>query len=191
MSEGPVFGVIAAGRAVETNCTRVSDTEFLFELPQASTINHIVIFLTGAVSLPNEYGASVYARWPQMDGGDGHGDWHFLGALTNNKPSAMFRFGQVNHQSASAGKSMFVSGSASAGSVLLGIQITPVAELQQKFTTKMLTNLFNHMQSHVVPMVNPQAPTQSVEVVPIRVVEEWFNKFQHRLKMNPDFWKYC
>ncbi|KAK0398227.1 hypothetical protein QR680_002484 [Steinernema hermaphroditum] len=159
MSEGPVFGVIAAGRAVETNCTRVSDTEFLFELPQASTINHIVIFLTGAVSLPNEYGASVYARWPQMDGGDGHGDWHFLGALTNNKPSAMFRFGQCFGWKCPARNTNYAGG-------------RTTAEVHNQDADK-------------------SAPTQSVEVVPIRVVEEWFNKFQHRLKMNPDFWKYC
>uniref|UniRef100_A0A1I7Y9I6 DUF775 domain-containing protein n=1 Tax=Steinernema glaseri TaxID=37863 RepID=A0A1I7Y9I6_9BILA len=207
MSEGPVFGVIAAGRAVQTDCTRVSATEFLFELPEASSINHIVVFLTGAVPLPIELGASVYARWPQLDGGDGHGDWHFLGGLTNSKPSAMFRFGQVNHQGASVGNSMFISGSATAGSVLIGIQIISIADLERtvsdldtaprkestmsQFTSKMLTNLFNHMQSYAVNMPNPNTPSTSVEVVPIRVVEEWFNKFQQRLKLNPEFWRYC
>ncbi|TMS37803.1 hypothetical protein L596_004662 [Steinernema carpocapsae] len=204
MAEGPIFGVIAAGRALQTDCVRVSETEFLFELPQASTINHIAVFLTGAIPLPAEI---VYARWPQLDGGVGHGDWHFLGGLSANKPSAMFRFGQVNHQSAAAGHSMFAAGNATAGSVLLGIHVGPIAELEQKvaeldtapkkestmsqFTTKMLTNLVNHVQSYAVAMPNPQMPSQSVEVVPLRVVQDWFNRFQQRLRLNPDFWKYC
>jgi hypothetical protein len=42
-----MFGCCVAGRPLQTNMTQVDETHAYFELPNASTINHICVFLLG------------------------------------------------------------------------------------------------------------------------------------------------
>lgn len=42
-----MFGCCIAGRLLQTNLQQVDETHALFELPQASTINHVCVFLLG------------------------------------------------------------------------------------------------------------------------------------------------
>jgi hypothetical protein len=76
-----MFGCCVAGRLLQTNLQQVDDTHALFELPAASTINHVCIFLLGTsksslhlidvcsayglqVPFPVGYGATVHFYWP-------------------------------------------------------------------------------------------------------------------------------
>ncbi|TEB30602.1 DUF775-domain-containing protein, partial [Coprinellus micaceus] len=59
-----MFGCVVAGRPVLTNLNQIDDTHAYFSLEHASTINHITIFLTGAVPFPPGYGATVHFFWP-------------------------------------------------------------------------------------------------------------------------------
>ncbi|KAL2916615.1 hypothetical protein HK105_203727 [Polyrhizophydium stewartii] len=62
--------------------------QFLFELSDPATINHLVVFLTGT-PFPQGYAATVYFLWPSP----GNATWTLLGHLSNEKPSAIFRLG--------------------------------------------------------------------------------------------------
>jgi hypothetical protein len=42
-----MFGCVVAGRLLQTNLQQVNETHALFELPAASAINHISVFLLG------------------------------------------------------------------------------------------------------------------------------------------------
>jgi len=42
-----MFGCVVAGRPLQTNLQQVDETHALFELPNASTINHLCVFLLG------------------------------------------------------------------------------------------------------------------------------------------------
>ena len=42
-----MFGCCVAGRLLQTNLQQVDETHALFELPAASTINHVCVFLLG------------------------------------------------------------------------------------------------------------------------------------------------
>jgi hypothetical protein len=84
-----MFGCIAAGRPVQTNLVQVDSSKYVFELSHAETINHLVIFLVGE-QFPQGYGATVHFLWPQQQ----NPQWSFLGILTNEKPSAIFKLGQ-------------------------------------------------------------------------------------------------
>ena len=42
-----MFGCVVAGRPLQTNMQQVDETHALFELPNASTINHICVFFLG------------------------------------------------------------------------------------------------------------------------------------------------
>ncbi|VDM49637.1 unnamed protein product [Toxocara canis] len=131
VTEAPanVFGVIVAGRLIQgcdvtvlfislmhapclqlqANFIQAGETEFVTEVSDASSINHVVVFLTGVTPFPDGMGGSgssfsfffstislkvvVFIRWPQGDGADTN--WHYLGFICNEKPSAIFRVSQV------------------------------------------------------------------------------------------------
>jgi hypothetical protein len=85
--------------------SKVDPNRFVFEIPSAETINHIVVFLTGVTPFPEGLGATVHFLWP------GKQEWQLLGMsvvvqvppipivshthrssrLSNTKPSAIFR----------------------------------------------------------------------------------------------------
>ena len=46
-----MFGCCIAGRLLQTNLQQIDETHALFELPQASTINHVCVFLLGTSAL--------------------------------------------------------------------------------------------------------------------------------------------
>ncbi|KAI1714016.1 protein OPI10 like protein [Ditylenchus destructor] len=96
MSTSNVFGVIVTGRLIQTNFIQAAETEFITELEHANTINHVVVFLTGVSPFPDHLGGSVYIRWQKMgSSGNEITGWRYLGFISNAKPSAIFRIGQV------------------------------------------------------------------------------------------------
>ncbi|CAG8488375.1 1938_t:CDS:2, partial [Scutellospora calospora] len=71
---------------IQTNLQQVDLNKYVFEIPDAGTINHIVVFLLGTVPFEPGYAATVHFLWPGVE----HG-WKLLGMLSNEKPSAIFR----------------------------------------------------------------------------------------------------
>ncbi|CAG8558489.1 9212_t:CDS:2 [Paraglomus occultum] len=79
-----MFGCIVAGRLIQTNLQQVDVNKYVFELPDAASINHIVVFLLGTIPFDPGYAATVHFLWPEKE-------WKLLGMLSNEKPSAIFR----------------------------------------------------------------------------------------------------
>lgn len=86
-----MFGCIAAGRLVnmcilavfytykylfsvqvQTNLQQVDVNQYVFELTNAQTINHIVVFLLGTIPFEPGYAATVHLHWPNKE-------WQLLG----------------------------------------------------------------------------------------------------------------
>ena len=67
---------------------QIDDTHVLFNIFNAATINHIVVFLTGTGAFPEGMGGAIYFSWPSPEG---EMVWMFLGFITNEKPSAIFK----------------------------------------------------------------------------------------------------
>merc|ERR1719431_46670 len=88
-----MFGLIVSGRLVSTAWEQVSPTSLISEIQDADSVNHVVVFLTGAVPFPEGMGGAVYFAWPQPDGGGQV--WQLLGVVSNTKPSAIFRIGRL------------------------------------------------------------------------------------------------
>ncbi|KAJ8520515.1 hypothetical protein ONZ45_g2658 [Pleurotus djamor] len=125
-----MFGCVVAGRLLQTNLQQVDETHAYFELPNASTINHISVFLLGTVPFPDGYGASVHFHWP------GKG-FQLLGMLTNEKPSAIFRLrgNYTSDATNTANPDAFAptSSASSLGSdvtAILGLAIEPISQIQ-------------------------------------------------------------
>jgi len=88
-----MFGLIVSGRLVSTSWEQASPTNVVAEIQDADSVNHVVIFLTGAIPFPEGMGGSVYFCWPQPDGANQV--WQLLGVISNTKPSAIFRIGRL------------------------------------------------------------------------------------------------
>uniref|UniRef100_A0A915DQD0 Hikeshi-like domain-containing protein n=1 Tax=Ditylenchus dipsaci TaxID=166011 RepID=A0A915DQD0_9BILA len=218
MATSNVFGIIVAGRLLQTNFVQAGETEFVAEVSNSDSINHIVVFLTGVSPFPDLLGGSVYIRWQNV--GSTAGDWNYLGHISNSKASAIFRISQLNKGASGqngSSSSMFASSgsfsniNALVASAQIGIMVEPLTTIESRvpaqgsqasqqsavaeFTEKMLRNFLNAMQSFAIAM-----PSQSTfssmgngsarqEVVPLSKVQEWFSTFQRRLQINPNFWK--
>ncbi|CAG8619612.1 1851_t:CDS:2, partial [Acaulospora colombiana] len=71
---------------IQTNLQQVDVNKYIFEIPDAATINHIVVLLLGTIPFEPGFAATVHFLWPGGEQG-----WKLLGMLSNDKPSAIFR----------------------------------------------------------------------------------------------------
>ena len=124
-----MFSIILPGRPCLVNYVPISPTQFAFSFPSAPHFSHIVVFILPGNLLPPETAAAVYLQSP------GQAEFQLLGAIGNEKPSAIFK---VNLQpGAGAGETQeAVSNGAAhprvAGAevVNVGISVEPVATIQ-------------------------------------------------------------
>uniref|UniRef100_A0AC35FJ46 Hikeshi-like domain-containing protein n=1 Tax=Panagrolaimus sp. PS1159 TaxID=55785 RepID=A0AC35FJ46_9BILA len=203
MSETPpIFGVLISGRPIHVEFARLSETDFVTEVPSASTINHMAVFLTGSVPLPDGFGASVYMRWSDNDSNS----WHYLGAISNTKPSAFFRVAHfinvaANHDNVFAAQDY----TGAKGSAQIGICVEAAANIEGKvaasgtsvsnqtnfeeFQEKTIKNLVNYAESFVRRIPLPDDPTRFGNFIPVETIEQWYQNFKRKLKLNPNFWR--
>ncbi|CAK5043617.1 unnamed protein product [Meloidogyne enterolobii] len=226
-----VFGLIIAGRMVQTDFTALKEMEYMIEIQDAESINHLVIFLTGLSPLPVNYGGSsqlyflffkfikelifllVYMSWTPIDGGERQ--WNYLGFISNDKPSALFKIGQLTKHTQQQNPQNFsfnasnintnMFNNSAVHSALIGVKVEPMIEILRRneneetstneqlsslalFPEKMLRNFVNFMHSFAVSFPKPNT-TQYEEYVPAKSVTEWYTNFKRRLDANPNFWK--
>ncbi|KAF3907689.1 hypothetical protein AA313_de0207394 [Arthrobotrys entomopaga] len=158
----------------------VSQTEFLFSIPSAQSINHIVVFLLPTTQLPPEYAATVYFQWPGKP-------FQLLGGLSAEKQSAIFRLkGAAIHGVAAGGvtagtsssdtmideSEAFSYGIGIAGddvTAQLGISVEPIDLVRQKLMAlpAHLSSLTNTSQQPTGGLI-PRPSTQVVRPAPSR-----------------------
>eukprot|EP00090_Calanus_glacialis_P000734 TRINITY_DN10506_c0_g1_i1.p1 TRINITY_DN10506_c0_g1~~TRINITY_DN10506_c0_g1_i1.p1 ORF type:complete len:204 (-),score=61.22 TRINITY_DN10506_c0_g1_i1:53-664(-) len=200
-----MFGLIVSGRLVSTNWEEISPTNCVAEIPDADTVNHVVIFLTGAVPFPEGMGGAVYFCWPQPGGGQ---VWQLLGTISNTKPSAIFRISKL--KAADENENMtnsfmsLGSGMPTRLNAMVGISVEPLVTIEgqtpaaqteaatvsnfMEFSQKMVENLFNYATSFAVSAGDMRArPGETF--VPFSSLQQWYTNFERRLQQNPNFWR--
>ena len=93
--------VLSAGRLVNTSFREVDATHCVVDMEDVGSFNHIVVFLTGQTPFPEGTGGAVYFSWPDNEaqsGGGGATPWQFLGMISNQKPSAIFKVAKFKPQ---------------------------------------------------------------------------------------------
>jgi len=205
-----MFGCCVAGRLVQTNIAKIDDTHAYFELPSATTINHVCVFLTGDVPFPDGYGATVHLFWP------GRG-FQLLGMLTNEKPSAFFRLRGTSSTSAtpnSSAQNVFsqqgLQGAAGFGgdvTAILGLAIEPLGAIQAQMASlpanqvnAALTNAMVTTQATVTPNDAFWLGERIVKnllnylggftgghngadvVIPMSIIGKWYESFLNKLR---------
>ncbi|XP_057319224.1 protein OPI10 homolog [Microplitis mediator] len=194
-----MLGIIVSGRLVQTDFQQISENQFLINVPDADNVNHIVIFLTGTVPLPEGMGGAVYFSWPDPNAPP---NWQFLGYISNTKPSAIFRISDLkkNHEFENSNVGIF--GAKISHSAQIGISVEPLSviepqaalvastttETHVKFAQKMIINFLNYVSSFSVTQ-SQMVPNPTENFVPLSSVQGWYETFERRLQQNPNFWK--
>lgn len=192
MASSPLFGLIPAGQPLVTDPTSSpSPTSFLYALPSSKPFSHIVIFLLPGISIPDDSAAAIYlASQPQNP--SAAPNFKFLGAIGPGKESAVFS----------------VSGAGAQQGLIVGVSVEPANEVapklqelaanksnssgagsssQQQPSTvvlaqRIIQNAFNFLTSF-----SGTAGPGGVEVVPLKAFEEWWKKFEGRVRADPSF----
>ncbi|KAI1615058.1 hypothetical protein EDD37DRAFT_395415 [Exophiala viscosa] len=178
-----MFGVFIPARPVIPEMATVSQNQFAVSFPASPQFHNVGVFMHPNNMLPPDTAAGVYMQLPGEQG------FKFLGAIGNEKPSALFK---VN-----------IPDSMAAGEVNLGISVEPaqniqaqMSQLQQKSSTAMVVakrppdtrvlaqriikNAFNFLASF-------GGSVNGVEVVPVKSFQDWWTKFERRVQNDPSF----
>ncbi|KAJ2829169.1 hypothetical protein FBU31_002754 [Coemansia sp. 'formosensis'] len=195
-----MFGCIVAGRLVQTNLQQVDVNKYVFELPDAHNINHIVVFLLGTIPFEPGYAATVHLLWPNKS-------WQMLGALSNDKPSAIFRLKATITPEEAASmpgvnaelgisiepiqaveqqfQQMRQQSGGSNALVVAQQQQTPSMPVALQFAERTLQSLFDYAMSFAT---RPDASMgafgsgAAAQVLPVKAFEDWYNSFQRKIQ---------
>lgn len=143
---------------------------------------------------------AVYWSWP-----DPHSPskWQYLGHISNQKPSAIFKISQLKklHEMETQETVMMFGDSAISHIAQIGISIEPEtsvlaqttsatqdAHTYYQFGQRMLESFINYATSFTVTQ-SQMIPNPSETYVPLSTLTTWFNNFRRRLEQNPNFWK--
>ncbi|KAF1362833.1 DUF775-domain-containing protein [Lizonia empirigonia] len=202
------FGVIVSGRPVLTDAQVVSPTQVAYQIPSQPAFSHIVVFLLPGITLPDGTAAAVYAQLP------GTTNFKLLGAIANEKPSAIFKVKNGNAAGGGLGDedAMVDEGLANgaAAPLALGISVEPQAQvaaaLEQKkaqdaASTRTSTATGNELvvrgQNTVTQKVLAQRIIKncydfltswgSGDTVPLKAFQAWWTKFEGKIERDPGF----
>ncbi|KAJ6780457.1 hypothetical protein PWT90_01823 [Aphanocladium album] len=205
---GPLFGLIPAGLPLITEPTSTpSPTSLLYALPSQRAFSHLVLFLLPGVSLPAGTAASIYlATAAQVAAAEQSGTpppFKFLGAIGPGKESAMFKVGNTSN------------GTDPSHSLVIGVSIEAEGDVAQKLqelnanksasggqqqssgsrsgsgqqqpstvvlAQRIIQNAFNFLTGF-----SGSAGPGGVEVVPLKAFEDWWRKFENRVRNDPSF----
>ncbi|XWW95693.1 hypothetical protein V2A60_003660 [Cordyceps javanica] len=181
---------------------------------QRRAFSHLVLFLLPGVSLPPGTAAAIYlstaAQVEQASSGTGTSSpspFQFLGAIGPGKESAVFKVGGGGGGASDQGAQ---SNNNNNSGLVIGVSIEPEAEVAQKLqqlgagksassastqqqqqqqqpstvvlAQRIIQNAFNFLTGF-----SGTAGPGGVEVVPLKAFEEWWRKFENRVRNDPSF----
>lgn len=201
----PLFGLVPAGLPVITQPTETpSQTSFIYSIPTSpKSFSHVVIFLLPGVVLPSNTAAAIYlVTPPDRAQGQEVPNSKFLGGVGPGKESAIFKLNESSISASSGGQIILGISIEDAGSVASRITelqaaksstaapgslaLVPAgqAQTQQPSTLvlaqRIIKNAFNFLSSF-------SGQAGQVEVVPMKAFEDWWRKFESRVRSDPGF----
>lgn len=141
-------------------------------------------------------GASIYSN--TNVGAESGAAWKYLGVLTNEKPSAIFKLGSSISNMEGAFAFLEIGISIEPNFIIEQLQmensakaIAPASLNVTSMNTQFLArgigqNMFNYLVSYARPAMVVAQMEPDLEVVPIKVLHEWFNGLQRRCASDPE-----
>ncbi|KXH59607.1 hypothetical protein CSAL01_04363 [Colletotrichum salicis] len=197
---GPLFGIVPAGQPLQTSPTSApSETSFLYSISAARPFSHITVMLLPGIVLPPDTAAAIYfATAADVTAATATGqppNFKFLGGIGTGKESATFKL--------NAGNSNANNNNGGDPSVMIGVSVEPAESVfsriqeisanktsssgatgpsTQLLAQNIIKNAFNFLASF-----SGTAGPGGVEVVPLKAFEEWWKKFESRVRSDPSF----
>lgn len=191
----PAFGIIPTGCPVITEpVSTPSSTSFLYTLPGSKSFSHVVVFLLPGVVLPQETAAAIYLTTLQeATAAETSGrtpNFKFLGGIGPGKESSVFKI--TSPSGAEQGSELVIGVSLEpASSVSARMMETPVPKSSTgsgstastvALAQKIIQSAFNFLSGF-----SGTAGPGQVEVVPLKAFEDWWRKYEGRLRSDPGF----
>ncbi|KAK0645623.1 hypothetical protein B0T16DRAFT_428707 [Cercophora newfieldiana] len=199
----PLFGLVAAGQPVIITPTESpTPTSFIYAVPAppSKTSSHIVVFFLPGVALVDGTAAAIYLVTPPAPGQTAPNS-KFLGGIGPGKESAIFKVGVDNtgqivlgvsvEPAASVAERMeqlsaAKQASSSSSEAAAAGALVPVSQAQTQqevaLAQRIIKSAFNFLASY-----SGQVGPNGVEVVPLRAFEEWWRRFEGRIRADPGF----
>lgn len=196
-----MFSIILPGRPCQPPPTPIGphNNQFAFSFPSTPHFSHIVVFLLPGNAFPPDTAAGVHVQLPGQQG------FRFLGALANEKQSAIFKVSlpEGGVSGGVVGDTQVGISVESVGAIraqLEGLEAEKAQQPQQQHgrsgsggggggqpSTKVLAqriikNAFNFLASF-----SGTLGPGGQEVVPLKSFEEWWRKFERRVELDPGF----
>jgi hypothetical protein len=188
-----MFSVVIPGRPCLTDIAVVGGqpntppTKFAFTFPAYPKFNHLVVFLLPGTVLPPNTAAAIYLQSPESKPTPNGPEFRFLGAIGNEKPSAIFRIGSSAQprRSENEEEDEMLDEDATAvrdvtnGQVTLGISIEPAQNVAAQLAT--LSNpsapepLSSSSSSTALVRQTPQQKQMTTKVLAQRIIGNAFN----------------
>ncbi|PYH83780.1 DUF775 domain protein [Aspergillus uvarum CBS 121591] len=201
-----MFSVIIPGRPCLTDIVAVDGqpngqpTKFAFTFPQTPAFDELVVFFLPGTVLPPDTAAAIYLQFPESTAAAPQ--FRFIGALANERPSAVFKVHPPSPEMAS---------SLSSAMVTLGISIEPVQAVAPQLAALEAEETNNNPGSSMAlttatrPPISTKVLAQRIignafnflasfassdkgqDVVPLKSFQDWWKKFERRVDMDPSF----
>ena len=185
-----MFSLILPGRPCLAPPNQISETQFGFSFPTQPHFSHIIVFLLPGNQLPDGTAAAIYLQVP------GQQEFKFLGAIANEKQSAIFKCSVPSGAEGDLNLGISVE---SVGNVQGQMQQLEVARQQSgvngngtvakasSVTTKVLAQRIIKHAFNFVSSFSGTLGEGGVEVVPLKAFEEWWKKFERKVDVDPSF----
>lgn len=149
--------------------------------------------------LSNLFNFTVYFSWPDPNLPP---NWQFLGYISNNKPSAIFKISNLKKNHEFEHTNLGVFGQKISHVAQIGVSVDPLHLIEQQaaeatanstntfidFAQKMITGFMNYVSSFSVTQ-GQMVPNPTENYVPLSTIQGWYQTFERRLQQNPNFWK--
>mmetsp|Transcript_4835 Transcript_4835/g.5310 ORF Transcript_4835/g.5310 Transcript_4835/m.5310 type:complete len:184 (-) Transcript_4835:43-594(-) len=174
----PLFGLVIPGRPLITEFQPIDPTKAITIVENPAIVTEITFFLLPTTPVPPGYGAILYYSIPPFS------NWVLLGSVDPTKPSGTFRTGWSSNEDVRH-----------CPLIQLGVSLEPLETIKNleisgsgvedrfTFAHKIALDLFQYMTS----FSSGDASSQGMMVVPMNIFDKWFERFERKYKIDPNF----
>ncbi|KAI1124646.1 hypothetical protein F5Y10DRAFT_24438 [Nemania abortiva] len=210
MATQPLFGLLPAGQPLVTApSSQPNPTSFLYLLPSSTPSNpkpfaHLAVFLLPGITLPENTAAAIYvalnpSAFAPGGAGSAGANFKFLGGVGPGKESAVFKLSGSSSPGTAAAEGVVIGidieDAASVGERIQQLQAQSQSQSQstalvpagavpstQVLAQRIIQNAFNFLSGF-----SGQFGQSGIEVVPLKAFQDWWSKFESKIKNDPSF----
>ena len=179
----PLFALLIPGRTLDTNFVQVDPKKLMITVAAPALITEVTICMLQP-SIPADHGVAVYYALPPFS------DWQYLGAISLAYPTAAFRAvwrDKIPADLPYIGIGLSVESLQTIAALQPTTADTKESEATLDSAKGIAKNLYEYMASFS-QNTGQYKQLGDVLVIPTNCVDKWFEKFQHKHKLEPYFW---